>query len=202
MSQSVLLLILLIRCISSDPQPSLREWLSERLATNPVSIRKPKFYDTISFKNLKIWSQLLQAPLAYVIRLENEQTLYPNFKSKRSIAEGIETDKESFIAAFVKRPKRTANNASEGTRSPRSNAIGAPPVPKEIQLKANLRYHHQQRHPNGSVTGSYAQVDPQIGQLRVMHYVNDEKGFRLVFGTQRVFHLLVSRVGNIECKLM
>lgn len=122
-----------------------------------------------------------QAPVTYILHLENEETIYPNFKSKRSIAEGIKTDDQSFVAELVKeidttRQKRTPENGTSN-RFPR-NGISPLQGPKDIHLKANLRYHHQQRHPNGSVSGSYAQVDPGSNQLKVMHYVNDDRGFR------------------------
>lgn len=59
-----------------------------------------------------------------------------------------------------------------------SNSINAPVSGlKDLHLKANLKYHHQQRHPNGSTSGSYAEMDPS-GQLKVTHYVNDDRGFR------------------------
>lgn len=127
--------------------------------------------------------QYFQAPITYIIRLENEETIYPDFKSKRSIAEGIQTDDRSFVAEIVKeidttRQKRAPENATSG-RFPR-DGINPLQGPKDIHLKANLRYHHQQRHPNGSMSGSYAQADPGSGQLKVMHYVNDDKGFRWV----------------------
>lgn len=129
--------------------------------------------------------QFIQAPVTYIIHLENEETVYPNFKSKRSIAESIKTDDRSFVAEIVKeidtaRQKRMPKNATSN-RLPR-NGIDQLQGPKDIHLKANLRYHHQQRHPNGSVSGSYAQVDPGSNQLKVMHYVNDDRGFRWVIG--------------------
>lgn len=119
-------------------------------------------------------------------------TSFPAFKSKRSIIEGIKTQEQSLLAEIIEqinsnsvpiRQKRTLDSSTasdSNVRKPRNNYINPPASgPKDLHLKANLRYHHQQRHPNGSVIGAYAQMDPS-GTLKVTHYVNDEKGFRWV----------------------
>lgn len=77
------------------------------------------------------------------------------------------------------RRKRTSDNGVGARRNVvvTNGVASGIQVPKELHSKPNLKYHHQRKHPNGSVSGSYAQMDAS-GQLKVTHYVNDDKGFR------------------------
>ncbi|XP_046391999.1 uncharacterized protein LOC124160230 [Ischnura elegans] len=42
----------------------------------------------------------------------------------------------------------------------------------------NTQFRDEQRHANGTVTGSYGLLEPD-GNVRVVHYIADEKGFRV-----------------------
>lgn len=46
-------------------------------------------------------------------------------------------------------------------------------------LTGNTQFREETRRPDGSVQGSYGLVEPD-GNVRIVHYVADEKGFRLV----------------------
>ncbi|XP_031342595.1 larval cuticle protein 16/17-like [Photinus pyralis] len=41
----------------------------------------------------------------------------------------------------------------------------------------NVQFRNEQRHENGSVTGSYGHLQPD-GNIQVVHYVADGKGYR------------------------
>lgn len=41
----------------------------------------------------------------------------------------------------------------------------------------NIQYRMEERHPNGSVVGSYGQVQPD-GKIRVVSYVADKDGIK------------------------
>ncbi|KAK5646875.1 hypothetical protein RI129_005339 [Pyrocoelia pectoralis] len=42
----------------------------------------------------------------------------------------------------------------------------------------NVQFRNEQRHSNGSVTGSYGYLQPD-GNIQVVHYVADQKGYRV-----------------------
>ena len=50
------------------------------------------------------------------------------------------------------------------------------------------QYRREQRHPDGSVTGTYGWVDPN-GVLRLFDYISDNQGYRIA--QQRLFKVLV-----------
>ncbi|RZC41955.1 Chitin bind 4 domain containing protein, partial [Asbolus verrucosus] len=41
----------------------------------------------------------------------------------------------------------------------------------------NIQFRNEERHPNGTVTGSYGYVEPD-GNVRIVHYVADHNGYR------------------------
>lgn len=41
----------------------------------------------------------------------------------------------------------------------------------------NTQFREEERHPNGTVTGSYGYVDP-FGKAQIVHYIADERGYR------------------------
>lgn len=45
------------------------------------------------------------------------------------------------------------------------------------EATGNTHFREEQRHPNGTVTGSYGWVDPQ-GRVTVVSYVADKNGYR------------------------
>ncbi|XP_069705094.1 uncharacterized protein [Periplaneta americana] len=48
----------------------------------------------------------------------------------------------------------------------------------EDPANGNMQFRQEERHPNGTVTGSYGVVEPN-GNIRVVHYVSDDKGYRV-----------------------
>ncbi|XP_065210664.1 uncharacterized protein LOC135838671 isoform X2 [Planococcus citri] len=108
-----------------------------------------------------------------MIHLEPEDPIFR--KIKRSVTEDIKTEETVITNTEIiadnengNRNKRTINNNSSDHKSSQG---------PNLNVKAGLQYHHQQRHPNGSVSGGYAMLDPK-GSLQVMHYVSDDKGYR------------------------
>ena len=41
----------------------------------------------------------------------------------------------------------------------------------------NIQFRQEERHPNGTVTGSYGVVEAD-GNVKVVHYIADEHGYR------------------------
>ncbi|XP_008193009.2 larval cuticle protein 1 [Tribolium castaneum] len=41
----------------------------------------------------------------------------------------------------------------------------------------NVQFRNEERHPNGTVTGSYGYVDPE-GRVRIVRYIADQRGYR------------------------
>lgn len=113
-------------------------------------------------------------PFSYTFYLEDDSDIPQLGKFKRSITEDVRTE-ETFVSKSeivtvnkeTAREKRTIDNSNKNRNRHGPN----------LNVKAGLRYHHQQRHSNGSVSGSYAILDPK-GQLQVMHYVSDDKGYK------------------------
>ncbi|XP_065218934.1 uncharacterized protein LOC135844622 [Planococcus citri] len=144
----VTFLLLFTNCAITNSEPKLQKWLDIR-------------------------SNIFSVPIKYMIHLEPEDPIFR--KIKRSVTEDIKTEETVITNTEIitndkngDRNKRTINNNSSNRKSNQG---------PNLNVKAGLRYHHQQRHTNGSVSGSYATLDPK-GSLQVMHYVSDDKGYR------------------------
>ncbi|KAJ9588162.1 hypothetical protein L9F63_018466, partial [Diploptera punctata] len=48
----------------------------------------------------------------------------------------------------------------------------------------NVQFREEERHPNGTVTGSYGVVEPD-GNVKVVHYIADERGYRVTIENSR-----------------
>lgn len=46
----------------------------------------------------------------------------------------------------------------------------------------NVQFRQEERHPNGTVTGSYGLLQPD-GHVRVVHYIADKHGYRYKLGS-------------------
>ncbi|PSN37974.1 hypothetical protein C0J52_10437 [Blattella germanica] len=44
-------------------------------------------------------------------------------------------------------------------------------------VHGNIQFRQEERHPNGTVTGSYGVLEPD-GNVKVVHYVADNRGYR------------------------